>query len=253
VEQLHTAEPVSAPGEPGLAVWRAGLRRPPEWIAAAASSVLRPEESSARPGEREDVRRRRLVSRTVLRLALGLRLGCDPQDIRFAAEPDGKPRLAGERSPALHFNLSHGGETCVVAISDLGPVGVDIEEVRPRTHLERLVETRLAPAEADGIMRLDPEERPGAFYRVWTRKEAYLKARGLGLAARLDTFAVSAGARAARLAPLPGDDQEWSLYDLALGDALCGALALEGSHRARASITPTEMPIELPSRWRPAQ
>jgi 4'-phosphopantetheinyl transferase len=238
--------------ESGLDVWRVDLRRSPGWVAEAARTVLEPEEASRRDRESDDAWRRRLVARAALRMALGRRLDRDPRKLRFAAGPNGKPGLVeagGAGCP--QFNLSHSGDLCVIALSDLGPVGVDVEAVRERAHLERLVETRLAAPEAKQIMRLGGEARVRAFYRVWTRKEAYLKASGIGLGATLDSFAVSAGDPPALLSPLPGDERSWSLHDLELGEGFQGAAAICGRRRdAGPSIRPPEMPMSFLSEWR---
>jgi 4'-phosphopantetheinyl transferase len=238
----------------GLDVWRVDLRRPPEWVAEAARTILTQEEASRRGREPDEVRRRRLVARTALRIALARRLEREPHTLRFGAGPDGKPRLAGEEASGPGFNLSHSGELCVIAICEDASVGVDVEAVRERPHLRRLAETRLAPAEAQEILLLEGEERRRAFYRAWTRKEAYLKACGLGLRAELSSFVVSTGARPALLAPLPGDEGVWSLYDLEVGEDFQGALALGApGHDAEGSIKTPELPINSLSEWRHSQ
>jgi len=181
--------------------------------------VLEPPEARRRGREADEVWRRRVVARAGLRIALGDWLRRDPASLRFIQGPTGKPSLAQiGAEPIPHFNISHSGEACVVAISEAAPVGVDVEVVRDRRHLERLARTRLAPAEALEILRRQGDERRRAFYRCWTRKEAYLKATGLGLTADLSSFAVSVGPLPALITRAEGDSGKWSLVDLDLGD-----------------------------------
>lgn len=149
--------------------------------------------------------------------------------MRFGAAPNAKPRLepTGERPPPC-FNLAHSGNLCLIAISDDGPVGIDVEAIRDRPHRDRLVETRFAPSEAEAILRFSGERRTRAFYRCWTRKEAYLKALGVGLTAELGAFAVSVGDQPALLCPLEGDAGHWSLFDIDVGGAHAAAFAVAG-------------------------
>lgn len=227
--------------ESALRVWRADLRRPPEWVDRAASSILEPSEAARRRSETDEAWRRRVVARAALRIALGRRLGRPPRSLRFATEANGKPVLVAE-GPRPHFNLSHSGEICVIAISEAAAVGVDVEEVRNRPRLERIVRTRFAPGETQ-ILALEGEERRRAFYRVWTRKEAVLKAAGAGLATSLRRFEVSATDRPELLTPPPGRREGWALIDLDLGGGLAGAVALGAPLRAPPRIfSPPELP-----------
>jgi len=153
----------------------------------------------------------------------------EPRAFRIEVDSRGKPGLVGAQGgPGIHFNIAHSGSACVIALSARGPVGVDVEIARERTHMERIVRRRFAPVEAAEILSLTGEERRRAFYRVWTRKEAYLKATGIGLEAELDSFAVSAGAEPTLISQPAGQDAHWTLADLDLGPGLQGALATSG-------------------------
>lgn len=209
----------------GLQLWQLDLQQPRGRF-EALRGTLEPREARRREREREDVWRRRLVARAGLRLALGRHLDRDPRSLRFSWGPNGKPILdaMGERLPC--FNLAHSDELCLIAVSERGAVGVDVEAIRERPRRDRLVETRLAPSEADEILRCSGDERTLAFYRCWTRKEAYLKALGIGLAGDLDGFAVSASPWPALLSTLDGDAEEWSLFDVAVGHAHAAAIAI---------------------------
>jgi 4'-phosphopantetheinyl transferase len=150
------------------------------------------------PAEREraehliplDVRRRFVASRGVLRAILGRYLGLPAAGVVLAVGPNGKPELAPSRqAPALWFNYSRSVELALFCVSGTGPVGVDVEYVQPDFDWEP-VAALLGPGERDALDSLPVELRRAAFFRNWTRKEACLKAAGVGLGFPLDAFEV---------------------------------------------------------------
>lgn len=117
------------------------------------------------------------------RRILADRLGTDPAALRFTFGRWGKPELTDHR---VFHSLSHSGKVAVVAVSDAGPVGVDVEAVRPDLPAERLARTFFPPDEARSVAAAaDP---PARYVRLWTRKEAAGKVTGIGLdrALRID-------------------------------------------------------------------
>ncbi len=205
-------------------VWQVDLAQP----AAALSElerVLAPDERDVAARGQPDVRRRRLVSRAALRIALGRALGCRPESLEFVLSPGGKPELAGE---SLAFSVSGSGDLGVIAVAPSGPIGVDVEEIVERSGLDRLVSARFARAEADAIEGLAGEERLRAFYNCWTRKEAYVKATGAGLVRPLDRVVVSVDDARPAILSLEGDDpKRWSLAALDVRAGFAGALAVQ--------------------------
>ena len=123
-------------------------------------------------------------------------------------DPDGKPRLADD---ALAFNLSHSGSLALVAVSQVGPLGVDVEEHRVIREVDRLARRYFTPGEAALVAA-----EPRAFFRLWTRKEAWIKAQGGGLAIPLDTVDVS------------GECAGWFIHDLAIAPGYSAAVARPG-------------------------
>jgi 4'-phosphopantetheinyl transferase len=103
-----------------------------------------------------------------------------PAALRFALDDNGKPYLSAPRCADFGWNLSHSGDLAVVAVA-AGAVGVDIECERPLPDLPALAQRCLTAAEADTLAACDESARVAAFLRVWTRKEACLKAIGAGL------------------------------------------------------------------------
>ena len=112
------------------------------------------------------------------------RVGVPPQDRRFATNPWGKPIL--EDNTQIHFSLSHSGIWAVCAVSD-GPVGVDVEQPRCSMAVAR---RHFCPDELQFLLQLPPEEQSAALNRLWTAKEAFVKAMGRGLTVPLDSFFV---------------------------------------------------------------
>lgn len=170
-------------------------------------------------------RGRRKAAREALRAVLAERLGCDREALRFAAGPHGKPSLcAPGPGRRLHFNLSHSAGVALVAVSEDGPVGIDVEEMRALPDLERLVGFACTAAERRAILAAPEPERLRTFYRCWVRKEASLKAVGTGLSAGPRSVSVSTGPLPAVLA---GDGTgALSLRDLPLPAGYTGAVAL---------------------------
>src|SRR5258707_8204663 len=115
-------------------------------------------------------------------------------DLRF--HPGGKPYLHG--GSGIEFNLSHSHDMLVVAVS-CTPLGVDLEAIRPVPYALTVAEHWFAPVEYAACLNLRGQDREFAFLRLWTRKEAYLKARGEGLQRALNSFAVTAEEETPRL------------------------------------------------------
>ncbi len=163
-------------------------------------------------------RRRFIQAHTVLRRVLAAYGAGAPESLVFVRDEDGKPRLTGA---GPRFNLSHSGDGVAVAVADFD-VGVDVEQVRPLADRDHLVARFFSPAENAAYEALSPDRRQLAFFRLWTRKEAYLKALGTGLRVSLDSFSVSNGTEAELIDPAGSD---WRLADLDLGADWAGAVA----------------------------
>jgi 4'-phosphopantetheinyl transferase len=172
-------------------------------------------------------RDRFVLARAGLRRLLAHYLDVAPAAPRFVVGPQGKPALP---APApLCFNLSHSGALALYAFTLALEVGVDVEAHRPEVLAENIAEHFFAPGEVAAMGRLAPEQRLDGFFACWTRKEAYIKARGLGLAIPLDSFHVALAPADAALLWVrdePEAPRRWSLRSLAPGDGYSGALAV---------------------------
>ena len=166
------------------------------------------------PRERD----RFVVSRGLLRETLAKWAGGTPAGQEILVDALGKPRLGGTCGQGrLRFNVSHSGDLWACALAVGVEVGLDVEEIRPERAVESIARRYFSPEEADFVLALDGAERAAAFHRVWTRKEAWLKAQGFGITIPLDSFSVIRGDRVGG----------WSLRDLDAGPGFAGALAVE--------------------------
>jgi 4'-phosphopantetheinyl transferase len=180
-------------------------------------------------------RRRFVVGRGAVRSILASYLGAKPAEVRFTYGPHGKPFLAD--SPpggALQFNASGSQELAVCAVTLGRQVGIDIEASRPIED-ENFVAQCLAPAERQAYATLSRADQSESFYRLWTRKEAYLKGSGAGLSRPLSSFEVSflpgekARLVADHLAPTAAED--WTFADFTPAAPHIGALVIFGQGR----------------------
>jgi 4'-phosphopantetheinyl transferase len=158
-----------------------------ELVDAPADTLSPSERERAARYRVEPARRSFVAARVALRRVLGERLGLAPADVPLADGDLGRPGVAGGR---VSFNVSHSGAIGLIAVADgERRVGVDVEQVRPDTDFPVLAERFFHPAEAAAI-----GDRRDAFFRCWTRKEAVVKALGLGLTHPLDGFVVDVDA-----------------------------------------------------------
>jgi 4'-phosphopantetheinyl transferase len=177
-------------------------------------------------------RRRFIVGRGVLRAILGRYLAVEPRLISFLYGKRGKPRLADEFDiPALQFNLAHSGELALYAFGLGRRIGIDVEYVRPLSDAEEISARFFSSRENDALRALPQDQRLAAFYRCWTRKEAYLKAIGDGLARPLDQFTVSLSpGETAKLFEIsdPNESARWSFRALVPKAGYMAAVVTEG-------------------------
>ena len=165
---------------------RAGNGRPRDWLA-----LLDPEERARNARFRVELPRRlHLAARVLLRQTLSHYRAVDPPDWRFGRNAYGRPHIeAPEHSRMLHFNLSHTDGLVALAVSEAPDIGVEVEIVARNLDCEQMAPAVFAPAELETYARVAASERRSVFFVLWTLKEAYIKARGMGLSLPLDGFA----------------------------------------------------------------
>lgn len=132
-------------------------------------------------------RRRFTIARTGLREILGAYLAIPPALLEFEYNKQGKPEVINDQ--ALHFNLSHSGDKALLAIGQNFPLGIDLEQYSARPWLG-IAENLFSPAEVKALKNASLSTRPALFFRIWSQKEAFIKACGLGLAYPTRRFSV---------------------------------------------------------------
>ncbi len=200
-------------------VWLLPLSVPDSFL-TLLSTYLSPDEQERAARFRFEKHRKNYIGvRGRLRLLLGRYLGQSPRALRFRYNKFGKPYLEQTApAPNLQFNISHSNEWALLAFHPQWELGVDIEWMKPDFDGLHLVKRFFSAREIAEIEALPEHLKREAFFNGWTRKEAYIKARGQGLNIPLAQFSVSlTPGKAARLletAHDPAAVNEWSLCDL---------------------------------------
>jgi len=214
-------------------IWRVALNQPIATMQRLWHTLHSDERQRAERFHFARDRTRFIVARGLLRAILSCYLDIDPGQIRFCYNQHGKPALAPEHGAmALSFNVSHSHELALYAIVLCRAIGVDIEYVRADVAETAIAEQFFSPREVAMLRALPITARTMAFFNCWTRKEAYIKARGGGLSLPLDQFDVSLAPGApTELLNVAGDQSEhsrWTLQSLNPGQDYVAALAVEG-------------------------
>ncbi len=227
-------------------VWPAATDCPAD-IAGGFYKLLSPEEiARANRFRFEADRRAFVVAHGTRRVILSKYLRIAPGDIRFLYSDHGKPALAEPRR--LKFNASNSGSLSLIAVTLDVEIGLDLERMEAAENLEELACRSFDREETQELRSLPPEQKLQAFYACWTRKEAFLKAIGAGLAAPLDSFRVAFRAgeapRVVSCSRRMGAAADWNLHDLAVDSNYAAALAYRGRFR-RVCIQPRIDPVRL--------
>jgi len=215
----------AAPDEGEVHVWWLSLVPEPRGVEREAEPLSPEERGRAARFRFARDRDRFVLGRSFLRTLLGTYTGEDPGRVRLEATEAGKPFLAG--GAGVHFNLSHCEDFGVLAVANR-PVGVDLERVREVADAEAIAVRMFGDGEVEALRGYSAAERSAAFLRCWTRKEAFVKGKGVGLLTPLRSFEVSLDRTAGpMLLSCEAADGRWSLQDLEAPEAWVGALAIE--------------------------
>lgn len=220
-----------APGT--IQIWAVDLDPPAGAVQRLGLLLAEDEWARANRFRFERHRRQYVVGRGALRTLVGAYAGLAPRALRFTYGPRGKPFLApGQGSEDLFFNLSNSEELALVGFARGAEIGVDVEYLKPMPDLEQVAERFFSVGERSVLRGLAPELKKEGFFNCWTRKEAYLKAVGEGLAVPLDSFDVTlAPGEPARMIAIEGDAvraQRWFYRHLRPAADYIGAIAVEG-------------------------
>lgn len=230
---MAPSEDVQSLDSSAVHVWDAALDElSPAQIAELTRSLSADEIDRADRFHFQQDQQRFIAGRGVLRDILGRYLHIPASAIAFDYGPYGKPGLAKTFGHPLRFNISHSGGRALYAVTYERAIGVDIERINPTVEYQQLAARFFSPTEYQNLCGLPPELRLVAFFACWTRKEAFVKAYGLGLSMALDHFAVSLApdepARVLYTLDDPTHASRWSLQSLPVGPGYQAALAVEG-------------------------
>jgi 4'-phosphopantetheinyl transferase len=179
---------------------------------------------------------RYVATRGSLRRLLGGYLTIEPDRLQFAYDPFGKPLLASEETlTSIRFNVSHSDDLALFGFVRGHQIGVDVERIHPDIDVEDLAARYFSSNEFKKLCSLPADRRREAFYCGWTRKEAYLKARGEGLSFPLDRVEVSLSPNEPAILKASGDpalSRHWIVQHLSPAPGYIGAAAVEGRDMA---------------------
>lgn len=212
-------------GERDVHVWWASRDVSPERQRALEDLLDETERQRAARFKRDELSRRFRAGRGILREILAAELRADPRSFHYELEERGKPFLPGA---GLHFSLSDSGPLVAIAVTRLVALGVDAELAHASRDFDSLMERVLSPRELAWCLDFTADARVSAFYRIWTRKEALLKATGEGISRSLRAITVIGDdARGSpRVERKEGDGASWSLVDFEPAEGFAGAVAL---------------------------
>ena len=212
-------------------VWATTLAVAPDILETYAATLSPDEMARANKFKFAKHRNRFIAGRGALRAILGQYLSVGPAGLRFAYSANGKPDFAEDfAGSGIHFNLAHTADLAMIAITRIGEIGVDVEGVRPVKNVDELVGRFFSPRESELFQKVPDEQKPVAFFNLWTRKEALLKATGEGITRSLSLVEVSfLPGEPARLLAISGDAvkaAQWRLRELSPAAGFTGAIAI---------------------------
>jgi 4'-phosphopantetheinyl transferase len=209
-------------------VWHSALDRGEESLRQLETLLSSDEISRANRFRFAKDRNRFVAARGLLRKLLSAYLRKSPVALEFSYGQFGKPALSGENATSgISFNLSHSSELAVYAFARDRNLGVDVEHIRPDFAGENIAGRYFSEREAHDLQGLPPDARVKGFFHCWTRKEAYLKATGMGLQIPLDSFSVGTSpSEPAQF--LAGVEPCWHLAAYDPAEGYVAALAYDG-------------------------
>jgi 4'-phosphopantetheinyl transferase len=225
---LWAANPVQftlAPDE--IHVWRANLDCEPASLRALETTLAPGEQARADRFRFPQDRNAFIATRGILRELLGKYVSRAPAELLFDYGDRGKPSLHASSDQSIQFNVSRSHDLALLAFAAKRSVGIDVELVRPDFAATEIAQRYFSPQEIEELKSLPPQSLAEGFFLCWTRKEAYVKARGEGMQIPLNSFGVSlTPGQPARLEST--DSARWSLHSITPDPRYVGALVAEG-------------------------
>jgi 4'-phosphopantetheinyl transferase len=175
--------------EGDVQIWRAWLKRPPEQVDGLMAVLSEDERARAGRFHYAKDRSHFIAGRAILRTLLGRYLLLSPNEVLFTYSQHGRPDLDKRvNTIGLQFNLSHSEELAIFAFTRGRKLGIDLEYQRWLSDLSELAASCLSQNEFEIWSNLPTSQQQGAFYLLWTQKEAFLKAEGEGLSQPLESI-----------------------------------------------------------------
>lgn len=211
-------------------VWAVDLDRDTLWDSVLADTLASDERERADRFRSDKDQAHFVAARGSLRVMLSRYLSADPRELAFVYGKLGKPALAEPWDETrLQFNVSHSNGLGLVAVCWQYEIGVDVEHQSRRVgQMDHIAKRFFASGEHKMLRALSEADQSRAFFNCWTRKEAFVKATGLGLAHSLKDFEVSVGDDASLLRAKSVDVAQWTLQHLDVGNGYIGAVAIGG-------------------------
>jgi 4'-phosphopantetheinyl transferase len=208
----------------------------PEGVRASATLLSDAERQRASHFAFDRDRRRFTVARARLRRLLSARLGVRPESVELMYGAHGKPELARRLADSdLRFNVSHSDDVAVYAFARGREIGIDVEAIRVIRNADDIAAHFFSLRENESYRALDPRDKPLGFLNCWTRKEAFIKALGVGLYHPLDRFDVSLApgepAKILRVESTPGDHYGWRMESFSPAPGFVAAGVTESRSR----------------------
>lgn len=211
-----------------LHVWRAAIDLPPVVLHRFESTLNANEKGRAEKFLVPQARQRFVSARGILRELLGTYLEIEPEKVEFRYGPQGKPSLSAVHNSQICFSVSHSQGVGLFAFANGCEVGVDVEQIKANFKGMEIASHFFSSEEIAALAKLPPEPATEAFFGCWTRKEAYVKARGQGLSIPLRSFTV----RFEDSKQLLQDEEgaAWSCYALGPAAGFAGAVVAKGEN-----------------------
>jgi 4'-phosphopantetheinyl transferase len=215
-------------------VWRVNLACPPAEVFQLQNILSADEQKQAARFHFAHDQRRFVVRRAVLRQLLAIQLGLRPEAVRIESANFQKPKITGPENPKpIRFNCSHSADWALIAVAREREVGVDLEQHRQLADVENLAGEFFSAGENCELAGLSPALKLQGFFNCWTRKEAFVKAIGLGLSYPLNRFSVSLSpdrpAAILNVADDPAALEKWSMISPEANPDYSAALVFEGN------------------------
>ena len=218
--------------EDEIHIWAACIDVAPTVSAALAVSLSEEERTRANRFRFRQHQSRFIAGRGLLRAIVSHYLQIEPARVEFKYNSEGKPELTRPfDGSGIHFNLTHSEDLVLIAVTTIGPVGIDVERVRVNKDAKELVNWFCSPRERELFETLAAQEKQLAFFNLWTRKEALLKATGEGIAQLLSQVEVTfRPGEPARFIAVSGDSERgsrWSVYNLSPAPHFVAAVVIQ--------------------------